>query len=139
MAHLDGSDVWVKVAATLVNGMTGKSLDLSTDEIDVTTQDSNKYKEFLSGEKSGVLTFDGKDDPDDTYAYDELYAAWDSGAAVAFVYGNGIKTTGGRVISGNAIITALTNNAPQNAPAVFTCTLRITGAPTLATSVTTVA
>jgi predicted secreted protein len=135
----DGSDVWVKVAGTLVNGLTTKTIDMATDEIDVTTQDSGKYKEFLAGFKSGTLSFDFKDDESDAHAYDELFAAWVAGVAVAFVYGKGIKTTGGRTITGSAIITGLTLSDPMNAESGGSCKLRITGTPALATSTTTVA
>jgi predicted secreted protein len=135
----DGSDVWVQIASALVNGLTEKSIDLSSDEIDITTQDSGKDKEFLSGQRSGVLTFGFKDDASDTYAYNQLFDAWKAGSSVAFAYGNGIKTTGGRVLSGNAIITGLTHSAPMNGEVSGTCTLRTTGAITRATSTTTVA
>jgi len=139
MAVLDGSNVWVQTAGTLINGLSEKSLSLQTDEIDITTQDSAGYKEFLAGQKSGVLTFGGKDDESDTKGYDELFAAWVAGASVTFAYGSGIKTTGGRMVTGSAIITNLENVANMNSEATYTCSLRITGTPALATSTTTVA
>ncbi|MDX1315083.1 MAG: phage tail tube protein [Eudoraea sp.] len=139
MAVKDGSDIWVQTAGTLVNGMTEKSLDLSANEIDVTTQDSDEWQEFISGFKSGVLTFSCKDDESDANAYDELFTAFDSGAAVAFAYGDGIKTAGNRVMSGSAIITSLTHNGPMDAATTFSVTLRVTGEVTSATSTTTVA
>lgn len=140
MAVKDGSDIWVQVAATLVNGMTEKSLDLSANEIDITTQDStDKWQEFLSGFKSGTISFSCKDDESDTYAFDELATAFDTGASVAFAYGSGIKTTGGRVISGNAIITGLSKADAMDTASAFTCSLRVTGTVTFGTSTTTVA
>jgi len=140
MAVNDGSDIWVKAGTAVVNGLTTKNLDLAADEIDVTTQDSTGgYKEFLTGEKSGTISFEFLDDESDTHAYDELFDLWVAGAAIAFIYGKGIKTTGKRTISGNAIITALSKNDGKNGPASCSCTLRITGSITKATSTTTVA
>ena len=139
MAVKDGSNVWVVVAGSVVNGLTSKSLDLSADEIDVTTQDDAGWKSFLAGEASGVLTFECNDDESDTYAYDSLATAMLAKNAVAFAYGEGIKTPNKCYIYGNAIITSLTKSDPKNSAGTFSCTLRLTGSPTFATTTTTLA
>lgn len=139
MAVHDGSDIWVQVAGTLINGLTGKTLSLSADEIDITTQDSGEWKEFIQGHKSGTVTFEGKDDEAQTKGYDELFAAFNTGTSVTFTYGRGIKTTSGRMITGSAIITSLEQAAPMNGECTYSCTLRATGTVALATSTTTVA
>lgn len=139
MAVHDGSDIWVQTAGTLINGLTEKSLSLQADEIDITTQDSGEYKEFLAGHKSGSVSFGGKDDEAHTQGYDELYAAFHAGTAVTFAYGRGIKTTGGRVMTGSAIITNLEHVGNMNSECTYKCTLRCTGTIALATSTTTVA
>ncbi len=139
MAVKDGSDIWVMTEGSLVNGLTSKTLTLAADEIDITTQDSNKYKEFLAGEKSGVVSFETLDDEADANGYDELFDAWDAGTAVAVIYGSGIKTAGERIISASGIITALDKNDAKNATSAVSCTIRLTGTISRATSVTTVA
>lgn len=139
MAVNDGSDIWVTIAGSLVNGLTEKSLNLSANEIDVTTQDSGEWTETAIGFKSGVLSFSGKDDESDTYGYDQLATAFAAGASVAFAYDKGIKTAGGRLITGNAVITGLDKSDSMDAAGTFTCNLKITGTPTFGTSSTTVA
>ena len=59
MAKLDGYDILVQTGGVAVVGQTGTSLDFVADMIDITTKDSNKFKEYLAGEKGGTITIDG--------------------------------------------------------------------------------
>lgn len=139
MAVIKGQDVYLRLASSTVNGITNTSFESSTNMIDVTTQDSLLDAEYLAGVRTKNFTFEGKDDPADTYAYDELYAAQTAGTSVAFIIGNGVKTTGGRVIYGNCLISSLSLNNPYDSNAGFTCNCQVTGSATIATSSTTVA
>lgn len=64
MAKLDGYDILVQTGGVAVVGQTGTSLDFVADMIDITTKDSNKFKEYLAGEKGGTITIDGLYDVD---------------------------------------------------------------------------
>ena len=135
MAVNDGTDIYITLATTLVNGTVAQDLEESWDEIDITTKDStSKAKEFLSGEYSASINVSGKLDEADTYTYSELRTAAAARAAVAFVYGR--FSVGAVQISGNALITNLKQSAPQNGEATWSCTLRVTGLPTEATYAT---
>ena len=51
MAKLDGYDILVQTDAVAVVGQTGAGLDFVSDMIDITTKDSNKFKEYLGRRK----------------------------------------------------------------------------------------
>jgi predicted secreted protein len=139
MAVHDGSDIWVQIAGTLVNGLTEKNFDSETDEIDVTTQDSGESSEYIAGLSRHNITFGGKDDEAHTRGFDELWAAKEAKASVTFALGRGIKTAGGRLLTGSAIITKLSLTGNMNSEVTWSCTIRPTGTVALATSTTTVA
>lgn len=139
MAVKNGSNVFVSLAGVRVNGLTSKNNDLAVDEIDITTQDSVGWKEFLAGEGSGTFSFEGMDDESDTYAYDQLFAALLAKASIAFTYGEGIETAGKRLVSGNCIITGLTKTDGKNTGSTYSCTCRIDGLPAISTSAATLA
>jgi len=139
MAVKDGSNIWLMVAGSLINAQTDKSFESTVDEIEVTTQDSSNHKEYLAGEDSHSISFSLLDDESDTYAYDELWTAMMAKAAVAFVYGEGVKNAGQRILSGNCIITSLSKTDTKNSGSAVSGTLRVTGAVTKATTTTTVA
>lgn len=137
MAVLNGSNVFLSLATTLVNGITDQSFDEAIDEIEITTKDSDGSKEFSAGEYSATGSISGLLDPADTYTYQELRAALVAKASVAFTYGNGIDTAGAELISGNLIITGLSRQDPKNAASTWTASVRITGLPAYGTSAAT--
>lgn len=139
MAVKNGSNIWLMLAGSLVNALVDKSFETAIDEIEVTTQDSGGSKEYLAGEDSHNCSFSFLDDESDAYAYDEVWDAAMAKAAVAFIYGAGVKTAGQRIISGNVIITSVNKTDTKNSASAVSGTLRITGTPTKATSTTTVA
>ena len=128
MAVKDGTVVVIKLATTLVNGLVNNNIDLSVDEIDVTTKDSVGNKEYIAGEFSGTLGMDGKLDEADANTFSELLTTMKTKAAVAFIYGD--VAAGSQVHSGSCIITSLSQAGPQNGARTFACGMRITGAVT---------
>lgn len=134
MAVNDGTDVYITLATILVNGTTSHDFSEGWDEIDLTTKDSSKAKEFTTGEYSATIDVSGKLDETDTYTYSELRTAANLRTAVAFVLGRFVK--GSVQYSGNALITALKISAPKNGEVTWSCSLRVTGYPTEATYAT---
>lgn len=137
MTKTKGQDVYLLLAATVINGITSSSITSSVNMIDVTDQDSGEDAEFLAGIRNKTWNFEGKDDETDTYAYDELFAVVEAGSSVTFVMGYGVKTTGKRVIYGSCLISNLVLNNPFDSNSGFTCDCQCTGSITLATSTTT--
>jgi len=58
------------------------SLDLGADDIDITSFDSNGWKEFLAGLKEWSGSFEGNFDPTDTNGQVALINAWVNGESV---------------------------------------------------------
>lgn len=134
MAVNDGTDVYITLATTLVNGTTSHDFSESWDEIDLTTKDSSKAKEFTTGEYSASIDVSGKLDETDTYTYSELRTAAALRTSVAFVLGRFV--VGAVQYSGNALITGLKFSAPKNGEVTWSCTLRATGFPSEGTYAT---
>ena len=139
MAVKDGSDIWLMAGGAVVNGLVTKDIQLTVDEIDVTTQDSGGRKEFLAGEDSEIINFEILYDESDTVSYGELKTYALAKTAITFIMGSGVKTTGGEIEYGSGIITSLGQTAAKNSAASVAGTIRITGGTTLATSTTTLA
>ncbi len=76
------------------------SLDLGVGNIDVTTFDSNGWKEFLAGLKEWSGSFEGNYKPDDTAGQKALITAWVNGTTVNLV----LKVNDTVSFSGNALI-----------------------------------
>jgi hypothetical protein len=137
MAVLNGTSVVLGLGGIYVNGVTDQSFDAAVDEIEITTKDSDGAKEFMAGEDSYTGSISGLLDPADTYTYEELITALQAKAAIAFVYGAGVITSGAELTTGSVIITGLTRQDPKNAASTWTANVRITGRPTYGTSATT--
>ena len=131
MAAKDGYSVVLKLATILVNGTTNQTLEEAWDEFEVTTKDSAQAKEWMTGEYSGSMSFEGILDDADTYTYSELRTAAAARTAVAFIWGD--TAAGSTIFSGNCLVTKLQQGAPKNGGRPFSCTLRITGFPTEST------
>ena len=58
------------------------SLDCKADNIDITSFDSNGWKEFLAGLKEWSGSFEGNFKPSDTNGQAALISAWQSGSTV---------------------------------------------------------
>lgn len=139
MAVLDGTGVVITVAGAKINGLLNNSFDETVDTIEVTNKDSAGHKEFIAGEDTWTISADGNVDLTDTTDITVLRAAKNAKAAVAVMWGNGILTTGGQILSGSAIITSLNQSAPKNGQVTWSISLQGTGIPAESTSATTLA
>lgn len=138
MAVLDGTDVLMTIAGSIINGTLNHSIEETVDTIDVTTKDSSKHKEYIAGEDGWTISVDGQVDLTDTYDITSLRTAKKAKAAVAVLWGNGIHTSGGQTLGGNAIITSLSETAPKNGAVTWSITLTGTGDLTESTSTATI-
>ena len=119
---------------TKVANLTSTDFELSKDTIDATNKDGGDYKEFLVGlsswtmnaegifeEDGGVTGISAKDLLDDIIAGDPVTAVMTS------------NVTGDIKLTGSAIITSFSWNAPVNDVSTFSVSLQGTGSLTVGT------
>ena len=127
MAKLDGYDILVQTGGVAVVGQQGTSLDFVSDMIDITTKDSNKFKEYLAGEKGGTITIDGLYDVDTgNNNTEDVFASLLAGTEVTWKWGK-YAAPGDKYFTGSAIISSLNMSGPKNEAATYSMTLQVTG------------
>jgi predicted secreted protein len=126
MAKIDGYDVLLTIGEQTLLGQTSTGADFAADMIDITTKDSNKFKEFLAGEKGATITvdtlFDVEGEEVDTAA---IFAAYLAGTEVEFQLGD--REEDSWYFEGQAHISGLNFNFSKNEAASNSITLQTTG------------
>lgn len=74
------------IGANKIAEMANWSLDLGADDVDVTSFDSECWKEYLAGLKEWSGSAEGNFKPDDTNGQKAILAAWLAGEPVSFVF-----------------------------------------------------
>lgn len=88
MAKSNGTSwkIYVGSQSTAIANITKVSMSIGRAMIDVTTKDSNHWKEVLPGLKDGKFTFEGiLDFAASGYTPSSLYTALDAGTSLAFI------------------------------------------------------
>jgi TP901-1 family phage major tail protein len=121
---IDGKAVLIEFGTDTFVGQRTASFELSTDEIDTTTKDSNLWKESFGGERSGTMTVEGitplNGDPASTFA--KIFDAWKNGIVATVKYyseGNGVSAFG--------FISQITFSANKNEAQGYSITFQLTG------------
>jgi len=122
---MNGADVllYVEVGAslTILGSQTGMSIDETTDEIDVSSKDSRAGR-YIPGRYGSTLTCDALFEDDDS-VYGALSAAMRNGTLItARVYYDGVAQE-----EADCIVTKVTRDAPDQAPATLSVDLRVDG------------
>lgn len=108
----------------------GKStgFELSADMIDTTSKNSGGDREFLPGNRSATLSFEGLFDEaiTSTAGFDLLNDAIKAGTKVTALFG----ASSGKTYSYQAYISSLSRTAPEGDVETFSCTIQCTGAQT---------
>lgn len=125
MAHLSGRHCFITVATSLLEGITDSSFDEYVDFLEATTNDSDGHREGLAGEDGFEVSVNILSNSAHTYGITEVRTAKAAKVAVAVVWGPGVDTAGERILSGNAIITGITENAEKNT--VMSASIKFTG------------
>ena len=98
--------------------------ELSKDELDITTRDSNGWEEVMSGIKKGGLTFEVLWDPDEA-SFTKLRDAFLNDTKVCMVALDGlIATTGSQGLASNMEVTGFSRNEPVNGPMTANVTVK---------------
>ena len=133
MAKNLGYDVLLKLATQVVDGTVTKSIDFSTDMIDVTRDQSTGHaKEYLPGETGATIQAEGKvEELTSNYSIEDLIDAHINRTSLAFVYG---KTTAGALtVSGTGYISALNMSGAKGDAQTWSATIQVTGTVTRGT------
>ena len=136
MANQDGTLVLLKIAGQTLTGLVTQGLNMSADEIDITTKDSAGVKSWLPGEFGGTFSAEGKHSDTDSFSFEYLLGLMQARTAIAFIYGG--QTPGDVTYAGTCFPTSLSSSDPKNAERTWSATFRVAGA-LLKGSVTTTA
>jgi len=113
----------VYLDSTKVAEIANWSLDMSADDIDITSFDSSGWRERIQGIKEWSGSFEGNFKPDDTTGQAALINAWLTGQPVTLE----LQVNSTVKFSGHALVT-LNIETPVDDKANFSCDFQGTGA-----------
>jgi predicted secreted protein len=125
---LAGKGGAVKLSANKVAEISNWSLDLGADDIDITSFDSNGWKEYLAGLKEWSGSIEGNLKTDDTNGQKAIFSAWLAGTPLTFTF----EVSSGVTFQGEALVKP-SIEVPVDDKASFSCDITGTGALTLPT------
>ena len=112
----------VKLSANKIAEISNWSLDLGADDIDITSFDSECWKEFLAGIKEWSGSIEGNFVSDDTNGQKAILSAWLAGEALEFTF----EVSTGVTFSGSAFVKP-SIEVPVDDKASFSCDIQGTG------------
>ncbi len=112
----------VKLGTNKVAEIANWSLDLGADDIDVTSFDSNGWKEFLAGLKEWSGSIEGNFVSTDTSGQKAILNAWLAGNKLVFTF----EVSSGVSFTGNAYVKP-SIEVPVDDKASFSCDFQGTG------------
>lgn len=128
----NGSAILLKLEVTggtkIVQGQVSGTFDGAVDTIDTTNKlTTGGAKTAIAGEHGYTISAECKIDPGDATnaTYSEVFAAFKAKAIIDFYYGSTVATE--KYMSGECIITGLSESAPQNDSETFSISLLVTG------------
>lgn len=124
---INGTAVLVYCAGTAIGAQKNATLNIERDTIDVTTKDSNKWREILVSTKSWSIDCDALLTFDETpkRPFDYLFDAWTNGTLIAVKLSN--EVSGDDKYYGDAYVTSAPVQVPDADAATYSFTLTGTG------------
>jgi predicted secreted protein len=116
---------------TLIAHVDSCEINFSAETIDITTKDSNGWKEIIHGLKSGSASISGKTDFSSSNQVGALTTAFTAGTALTFKFKT--ANVGDTTYSWTGYITSLPLMFGNNEAATFSCDVEFSGSPTIAT------
>lgn len=116
---------------TLITHTDSCEITFSTETIDITTKDSNGWKEILPGLKSGTGSITGKVDYEGTNQVKALTTAHNAGTLITWKFKT--ATVGDSTYAWSGYVTSIPLTFGNNEAATFSCDIEFTGAPTVST------
>lgn len=133
MAKSNGTSwkIYVGSQSTAIANITKVSMSVGRAMIDVTTKDSNHWKEVLPGLKDGKFTFEGiLDFAASGYTPSSLYTALDAGTSLAFILYDAIS--GDKQYTASGYLNKFDINTGTEDAATFSLEATVTGTVTQA-------
>lgn len=118
----------VKLGANKIAEISNWSLDLGADDIEITSFDSEGWKEYLAGLKEWSGSIEGNLKTDDTNGQKAILNAWINGETLEFTF----EVSTGVTFEGEALVKP-SIEVPVDDKASFSCDIQGTGALTLPT------
>lgn len=130
MAIFNGTELGVYISDVLIAAATDCSLSLNVETIDITTKDSQGFRELLGGVRSGSISVSGLIDYVDATNKDmaDLWTVWETRTAVTVVFSKANEATGDLSFSASAILTSLEQSGGTEDTATYSATFELTGA-----------
>lgn len=123
MAKINGSDFVLYIDDVAVALSTSCTVSSSTDTIDITTKDSDGYADFLSGLKSGDVSFEALAD---FSGEDAVFTAYNADATVDFSLTDGASSSAGNRYTGSGLLTAVDITYDMESTANYSGTITLT-------------
>ena len=118
----------VKLSANKIAEISNWSLDLGADDVEITSFDSEGWKEYLAGLKEWSGSIEGNLMTDDTNGQKAILNAWINGETLEFTF----EVSTGVTFEGEALVKP-SIEVPVDDKASFSCDITGTGALTLPT------
>jgi len=112
----------VYIGANKVAEIAQWSIDCEADNIEVTSFDSNGWREFIAGLKEWSGSFEGNFKPDDTNGQRALITAWQNGTTVSLE----LRIDATKKLSGSAYVN-FSIEMPVDDKGSFSCDFQGTG------------
>ena len=118
----------VKLGANKIAEISNWSLDLGADDVEITSFDSEGWKEYLAGLKEWSGSIEGNFDSGDTNGQKAILNAWLNGQELEITF----QVSSGVIFKGDALVKP-SIEVPVDDKASFSCDITGTGALTLPT------
>jgi predicted secreted protein len=112
----------VKLGTNKIAEISNWSLDLGADDVEITSFDSNGWKEYLAGLKEWSGSIEGNLKTDDTNGQKAILNAWLSGEKLTFAF----EVSSGVSFQGEAFVKP-SIEVPVDDKATFSCDIQGTG------------
>lgn len=129
MAIFNGTELGVYIGGTLIAAAQSCSLSLSGDTIEITTNDSSGWAEFLAGKRSGTMSCDGLIDMLDASNKDvtDLWGAFEGRTELTLKFGKANEATGEISVGASGFLTSLELSGSTEDTATYSASFQLTG------------
>ena len=123
--------IGVYISGTLISKGKGHTLSIGNDTFDITTKDSNGWRELKPGLRNWTISGEFLFAEDSTYGFTDLFAVLNGRTSVAVKFTS--NTSGDKYYHGSCFITSLEMGADMEDAQTFSATFEGTGALTEST------
>lgn len=128
---MNGTAILLKVEGTTIAQLTSNNMSISRAEIDVSNKDSGGWQEVIYGQGSMTIDCEGVFKEAGTWGFDEAYAAIVAKTVLTVRWTS--ATSGDKYYEAECILTSISSSAPMEDKVTFSCSFKVTGAPSTGT------